>query len=55
MPDAMEEEKLEYLVFVYGTLKSGEPNHHWMLDTVNHKGDSIGKAETIGAGQTEVM
>jgi len=25
-------------VFVYGTLKSGEPNHHWMTETENGSG-----------------
>ncbi|XP_021920267.1 putative gamma-glutamylcyclotransferase CG2811 isoform X2 [Zootermopsis nevadensis] len=33
-------------VFVYGTLKSGEPNHHWITDT------SKGFSRFIGVGKT---
>lgn len=33
-------------VFVYGTLKSGEPNHHWLTDLEN------GHASFVGAGKT---
>lgn len=34
-------------VFVYGTLKSGEPNHYWLTDVKN------GGATFIGAGKTK--
>jgi gamma-glutamylaminecyclotransferase len=33
-------------VFVYGTLKRGEPNHHWMTDT------SKGYSRFLGVGRT---
>jgi gamma-glutamylaminecyclotransferase len=33
-------------VFVYGTLKQGEPNHHWMTDT------SKGFSRFLGDGRT---
>jgi hypothetical protein len=33
-------------VFVYGTLKRGEPNHHWMTDT------SKGFSRLLGVGRT---
>lgn len=33
-------------VFVYGTLKSGEPNHYWMTD------ESQGMAQLLSAGET---
>jgi gamma-glutamylaminecyclotransferase len=33
-------------VFVYGTLKRGEPNHHWIADT------SKGFSRFIGIGKT---
>ncbi|PSN53029.1 putative gamma-glutamylcyclotransferase [Blattella germanica] len=33
-------------VFVYGTLKKGEPNHHWITDT------SKGHAKLLGNGTT---
>jgi len=33
-------------VFVYGTLKRGEPNHHWMTDT------SKGFSRFLGVGRT---
>ncbi|XP_053669703.1 putative gamma-glutamylcyclotransferase CG2811 [Anopheles nili] len=35
-------------VFVYGTLKRGEPNHHWLTDVTN------GKARFIAKGHTTV-
>ena len=35
-----------HLVFVYGTLKSGEPNHHVLQDPSN------GKKELVGVGET---
>ena len=28
----MSASKARHLVFVYGTLKRGEPNHHWLSD-----------------------
>ena len=39
---------LPHLVFVYGTLKRGEPNHHWMQES-----DDDGRAEFVGSGRTE--
>lgn len=33
-------------VFVYGTLKSGEPNHYWITDV------SRGTAQLLSAGET---
>ncbi|GFG36248.1 hypothetical protein Cfor_00286 [Coptotermes formosanus] len=36
-------------VFVYGTLKRGEPNHHWMTDT------SKGFSRLLGVGRTNVI
>lgn len=33
-------------VFVYGTLKSGEPNHSWITETLN------GSAQLISTGET---
>lgn len=33
-------------VFVYGTLKKGEPNHHWLTDATN------GRARFIAQGRT---
>ncbi|XP_022224544.2 putative gamma-glutamylcyclotransferase CG2811 isoform X2 [Drosophila obscura] len=35
-------------VFVYGTLKSGEPNHHWLTKKEN------GQARFLGRGTTAV-
>ncbi|XP_030636558.1 gamma-glutamylaminecyclotransferase-like [Chanos chanos] len=34
-------------VFVYGTLKKGQPNHHRMLDPVNGKAEYCGRARTV--------
>jgi len=34
-------------VFVYGTLKRGEPNHHWLTKKEN------GQARFLGRGKTE--
>ncbi|XP_042892878.1 putative gamma-glutamylcyclotransferase CG2811 [Penaeus japonicus] len=34
------------LVFVYGTLKENEPNHHWLTDKENGESKLIGKATT---------
>ncbi|XP_049290191.1 putative gamma-glutamylcyclotransferase CG2811 [Anopheles funestus] len=36
-------------VFVYGTLKKGEPNHHWLTDVSN------GRARFIAKGRTTVQ
>uniref|UniRef100_A0A1I8NIG1 Gamma-glutamylcyclotransferase family protein n=1 Tax=Musca domestica TaxID=7370 RepID=A0A1I8NIG1_MUSDO len=36
-----------FKVFVYGTLKRGEPNHHWLTKAEN------GYARFIAAGQTD--
>ncbi|XP_052901471.1 putative gamma-glutamylcyclotransferase CG2811 [Anopheles moucheti] len=33
-------------VFVYGTLKKGEPNHHWLTDVGNGRVRFIAKART---------
>ena len=42
----MSETEFPHYVFVYGTLKTGEPNHHWMTEefasTGKHK--FVGKA-----------
>ena len=38
----------EHLVFVYGTLKRGEPNYHLIKP-----GSSSGKSELVGTGYTE--
>ena len=34
-------------VFIYGSLKPGQPNHHIYLDT-----DSFGKSSLLGTGTT---
>ncbi|XP_044738391.1 putative gamma-glutamylcyclotransferase CG2811 isoform X2 [Chrysoperla carnea] len=34
-------------VFVYGTLKKCEPNHHWLTDTKNGVSKFIGDGETL--------
>ena len=39
---------MEVLVFVYGTLKRGEPNHYWLSDTRT----SGGSATCLGPGVT---
>ncbi|CAG0901733.1 unnamed protein product [Cyprideis torosa] len=39
-------EPLSMFVFVYGTLKTGEPNHHWISDAVE------GVAQFEGIGKT---
>lgn len=36
------------MMFVYGTLKRGEPNHHWMTNPDN------GVAWFVGVGKTAV-
>lgn len=38
--------RLNTFVFVYGTLKKGEPNHHWLTNEKN------GFAKFIGSGIT---
>lgn len=37
---------LPHFVFVYGTLKKGEPNHHWMTEGFSSAGRHkfVGKA-----------
>ncbi|XP_018021565.1 putative gamma-glutamylcyclotransferase CG2811 [Hyalella azteca] len=35
------------LVFVYGTLKAGEPNHHWLTDPRNGRARLLGRARTV--------
>uniref|UniRef100_A0A182WY00 Gamma-glutamylcyclotransferase family protein n=1 Tax=Anopheles quadriannulatus TaxID=34691 RepID=A0A182WY00_ANOQN len=35
-------------VFVYGTLKRGEPNHHWLTDAANGQARFIAKGRTVG-------
>ncbi len=40
------DDKLEHLVFVYGTLKAGEPNHHWMTEQENGKHKFVAKGKT---------
>lgn len=37
----------KHLIFVYGTLKSGEPNNYLLKDPKNGFAESIGKGETI--------
>ncbi len=37
-----------HLVFVYGTLKKGEPNHHWITEE-----EKYGKASFVAEGTTE--
>ncbi|XP_066300695.1 gamma-glutamylaminecyclotransferase-like isoform X1 [Branchiostoma lanceolatum] len=34
-------------VFVYGTLKTGEPNYHYMVDAANGVARFVGKARTV--------
>ncbi|XP_062862047.1 gamma-glutamylaminecyclotransferase B-like [Trichomycterus rosablanca] len=34
-------------IFVYGTLKQGQPNHYRMLDAMNGKAEFLGRALTI--------
>ena len=47
MRRTMSEIEFPHYVFVYGTLKTGEPNHHWMTEefasTGRHK--FVGKAQ----------
>lgn len=38
--------KYPHLVFVYGTLKRGEPNHFWLQDESHGAQDFYGTAET---------
>ena len=33
-------------VFLYGTLKKGEPNHHWLTDAANGEAEFITQAQT---------
>ena len=41
----MSDSGLDTLVFVYGTLKTGEPNHHWLKD-------ARGRSSFLGPGLT---
>ncbi|XP_050089948.1 putative gamma-glutamylcyclotransferase CG2811 [Anopheles aquasalis] len=34
-------------VFVYGTLKRGEPNHHWLTDVANGMASFVGRGTTV--------
>ena len=34
-------------VFTYGTLKQGEPNHHWLSNLENGNGKFYGLANTV--------
>ena len=43
--DMTSEVGLDTLVFVYGTLKTGEPNHHWLTD-------AQGRSSFLGPGLT---
>ena len=36
-----------HLVFVYGTLKTGEPNHHVLQDPTKGKKELLGVGETV--------
>ena len=36
-----------HLVFVYGTLKTGEPNHHVLQDPTRGKKELLGVGETV--------
>ncbi|KAF2359512.1 Gamma-glutamylcyclotransferase AIG2-like [Trinorchestia longiramus] len=38
---------LRCLVFVYGTLKVGEPNHHWLSNAANGYNRLVGTARTV--------
>lgn len=39
--------RLKMFAFVYGTLKRGEANHHWLTGTEN------GSAKFVGTGVTQ--
>ncbi len=41
-----QQQQQQHLVFVYGTLKTGEPNEAWMRDPER------GSAELVGTGRT---
>ena len=41
----MEED--HYRVFVYGTLKTGQPNHHFITDKENGEAKLLGRAQTV--------
>ena len=43
--DKMSDSGLDTLVFVYGTLKIGEPNHHWL-------NEARGRSSFLGPGRT---
>ena len=40
------EKMSRHLAFVYGTLKRGEPNHHWLTKPENGDGKFCGLANT---------
>ena len=35
-----------WTIFVYGTLKRGEPNHHWLANTAHGFQEFLGAART---------
>ena len=37
----------ENFVFVYGTLKRGEPNHHWMTDKYHGSEKFVAEGQTV--------
>lgn len=37
---------MSHKVFVYGTLKRNEPNHHWLTDKANGTANFVGDATT---------
>lgn len=39
-------EHVKHYVFVYGTLKEGEPNQHWLTNKNNGSAKLIGQATT---------
>ena len=40
--------ELKHFVFVYGTLKRNEPNHHHMVQPPRGRGRFIGVGEVVG-------
>ena len=37
----------KFLVFVYGTLKRGQPNHHWLSSAENGYQRFLGEGATV--------